>query len=47
MQRSWILSWAMSHIGANHEYRSQIDATNRLENIVPPRINPSIKWSTF
>jgi hypothetical protein len=30
----WIFSWAMSHICANDEYRSQVGATNRPENIV-------------
>jgi hypothetical protein len=32
--RSWIFSWAMSHICANDEYRSQAGATNRPENVV-------------
>jgi hypothetical protein len=32
--RYWIFSWAMSHICANEEYRSQVGATNRPENIV-------------
>jgi hypothetical protein len=32
--RSWIFSWAMSHICANDEYRSQVGTTNRPENIV-------------
>jgi hypothetical protein len=32
--KSWIFSWAMSHICANDEYRSQVGATNRPENIV-------------
>jgi hypothetical protein len=32
--RCWIFSWAMSHICANYEYRSQVGATNRPENIV-------------
>jgi hypothetical protein len=32
--RSWIFSWAMSHICANDEYRSQVGATNRPENVV-------------
>jgi hypothetical protein len=31
---SWIFSWAMSHICANDEYRSQVSATNRPKNIV-------------
>jgi hypothetical protein len=31
---SWIFSWAMSHIDANDEYRSEVGATNRPENIV-------------
>jgi hypothetical protein len=31
---SWIFSWAMSHICVNDEYRSQVGATNRPENIV-------------
>jgi hypothetical protein len=31
--RCWIFSWAMTHIWANAEYRSQVGATNRLENI--------------
>jgi hypothetical protein len=30
----WIFSWAMSHICANAEYRSQVGATDRLRNIV-------------
>jgi hypothetical protein len=30
----WIFSWAMSHICANEEYRCQVGATNRPENIV-------------
>jgi hypothetical protein len=32
--RSWIFSWAMSHICANDEYRFQVGSTNRPENIV-------------
>jgi hypothetical protein len=32
--RFWIFSWAVSHICANDEYRSQVGATNRPENIV-------------
>jgi hypothetical protein len=33
-QRSWIFSRAMSHVCANDEYRPQVGATNRPENIV-------------
>jgi hypothetical protein len=33
-KKSWIFSWAMSHICANDGYRSQAGATNRPENIV-------------
>jgi hypothetical protein len=32
--RCWIFSWAMSHICANDEYRFQVHATNRPENII-------------
>jgi hypothetical protein len=35
----WIFSWAMSHICANGEYRSQVGATNRSENIVIPYVS--------
>jgi hypothetical protein len=34
-----IFSWAMSHICANGEYRSQVGATNRSENIVIPYVS--------
>jgi hypothetical protein len=37
---SWIFSWAMSDICANDEYRSQVGATNRPENII-------IRYVTF
>jgi hypothetical protein len=30
----WIFSWAMSHVWANDEYRSQVGATNPPKNIV-------------
>jgi hypothetical protein len=32
--KSWIFSWAMSHICANDEYQSRVGATNRPENSV-------------
>jgi hypothetical protein len=32
--RWWIFSWAMSHICANDEYRSQVGTANRPVNIV-------------
>jgi hypothetical protein len=32
-RKCWIFSWAMSHICANDEYRSQVGPTNRPENV--------------
>jgi hypothetical protein len=33
MSRCWIFSWAMSHIWVHDEYRSQVGAPKRPENI--------------
>jgi hypothetical protein len=37
--KCWIFSWAMSNIRANDEYRSEVGATNRPENIVIRYVN--------
>jgi hypothetical protein len=43
--RCWIFSWAMSHICANDEYRSQVGTTNRPENIVVSVVSLSLTLS--
>jgi hypothetical protein len=37
--RCWIFSWAMSHVCANDEYRSEVGATNQPEHIVIPYVS--------